>query len=706
MNRIALCVFIFALTCDVFADRACAAQLPQRYPYQKVLRDYLATLTEADFTVELKPLVFDEAFFKDPANVERYWMLFITPGTEAPDGSGILIAPKYFTLAAIEAGDKVNLGTGPKGAFLDPKNTVWWTQWDYPGNPYKGSKPLQLRSIAVAAADMMMQLEEHESGANLRSDYLGGSIIRWAYTYYVAKDVMPEAARKAYAAGLTKAFEWLEQLTPTGSGGSDMEFFQLVGMWYAADALGGDFPKRALARAHRVIDTITSKTGNEKHGGAFDASYQGIALRFLTWAAMLYNDPKIDQALHKMLVLKAYLSFPEPAKPAPALYGPTHFNTGTAAGAPNDQWAWVSRDFAMGMIDDLALYTIWARVGVPSEDVMRLAIKNGIARIATDKPSEVVPGPWVHVHWGMTLPFAFDHYKKGFYQRLVELAKTGSPLTKPIYSREKNFIRDLNGGGEFLAAKFDDYAVVLHTGAIASHWANGVSGKSGGSISAFWTPEAGSVILGRARATQSGTPDEWDDKNQRGPYTWLVNAITGKGSNGGYFSTARIQGITSKFEIHGDTIAVVTVSGDLAGATLADMNDELKGKVQYAREFRIDKSGLAVTSSLTTDGTDKITELWEMIPIFNGPKEAAMKTELRVNGQWVEATETPAEADRARVTRYGKAVSIALEKPLPMKIMPLNKPEETWHVTGRNLMIDLVGLLPNPRVKYRVTATP
>jgi len=28
-------------------------------------------------------------------------------------------------------------------------------------------------------------------------------------------------------------------------------------------------------------------------------------------------------------------------------------------------------------------------------------------------------------------------------------------------------------------------------------WANGVSGKSGGSLSAFWTPERGTAILGR-----------------------------------------------------------------------------------------------------------------------------------------------------------------------------------------------------------------
>ena len=155
-------------------------------------------------------------------------------------------------------------------------------------------------------------------------------------------------------------FEKREQRTAYGTGGSDMEFFQLVGMWYAGDALGADYPQRALARANLVIDTVTSNTGYEKHGGAFDVSYQGIALRFLTWAAMLYEDPNVNDALHKMIVLKSHLSLPEPDG---SLFGPTHFSTGTAQYAPADQWAWVSRVSAMSMNDNYGLHTIWARIG-------------------------------------------------------------------------------------------------------------------------------------------------------------------------------------------------------------------------------------------------------------------------------------------------------------------------------------------------------
>ncbi|MCX7414607.1 MAG: hypothetical protein NTW36_14355 [Planctomycetia bacterium] len=678
-----------------------AAQLPQRFPYQKTLRDYLATLTEADFTLELKPVTYVESHFADIDTVGRYWMLFLGGDLDVPDHKGIGVLPKHFTLAAIEAGAGANVSP-ERGGFMDPKEVAWWTQWDYPGNPYFGSKPLKLRAFVMAAADMIMQDEEHENGANLRSDYLGGSMIRFAYTYRATRDAVPESVSKAYAEGLTRMFEKLEKMPPRGSGGSDMEFFQLSGMWYAADALGDDFMKRAVTRAHVVIDTITSKTGYEKHGHAFDVSYQGIALRFLTWGAMLYRDDGVNAALHKMLVLKSHLSFPEPGG---GLYGPTHFNTGTAADAPGDQWAWVSRDFAMSMIDDLALYTIWSRVGLPDEAKMRDAVKAGIARIGGAETNAAAPGPWKEVHWTSTLNYAYDLYQPGFNVKLAGLAKAGSPLTKPLYSRPGNFIRDLNGGGEFLAAKFDDFAVVIHTGALALHWASGVSGKSGGAISALWTPVCGSAILGRCRATQSAAPDEWTDANKRGPYTWAVHAITGRGTKGNYFSSARILDAASQYKIDGDRSAVVTISGNLGTSATADPQDELKGTNLYTREIHIDKSGVSVASGLTLNAGDALQEVWEIIPAHCGPQAAAAEIAFRVNGAWQPATNAVVEADLVRITRYGAPVFVTLEKPRRMKASDGFEPGAHGNVAIRNIMIDLLPVSGQAAsVTYKITA--
>ena len=688
-------VVIMLLAADVGA-----APLAQRHPYQKTLREYFATLTEADFAVELKPVTYVEKHFADIDTVARYWMFFLTSQTDIPSHQGIRLPSKYFTLAAIESGGAVNVG----GGFMSSKDVAWWTQWDYPGNPYFRSKPAKLRAFVMAAADMMMQDEQHDNGGNLRSDFLGGSMLRYAYTYRVARDVVPDKVQKAYAEGLVRMFEKLEKMTPQGSGGSDMEFFQLSSMWYAADALGGDYMKRALARAKVVIDTITSKTGYEKHGGAFDVSYQGIALRFLTWGAMLYKDPTLNEALHKMLVLKSHLSLPEPNG---ALYGPTHFNTGTAGDAPNDQWAWVSRDFAMAMIDDMAFYTIWSRVSLPNEADLRAAVKSGIESLGGKDPFDATPGPWSEAHWNDTLNFAFDHYQPGFYKKLVDLARSASPLTKPLYAGNENFIRDLNGGGEFLAAKFNEYAVVIHTGAIATKWANGVSGKSGGGISAFWTPEGGTAILGRCRATQGDTFDEWTDAHKRGPYTWAVHAITGRGANGNYFSTARILDIGSKYTIDGKDSAVVAITGDLAGSSTADPQDELKGSVAYNREVRIDKNGVAVTSGLTLDGRDKLQELWEMIPVHCGPDAAAAEIAFRTGGKWQPATDAAVETDQIRITRYGKPVFIVLGKARHVKVPSGFEAGAYGGATIRNIMIDLLPVArQQASVAYKIARNP
>jgi hypothetical protein len=354
----------------------------------------------------------------------------------------------------------------------------------------------------------------------------------------------------------------------------------------------------------------------------------------------------------------------------------------------------------MSMIDDLALYTIWSRVGLPSEERMRAAVKAGIQQLVGTEPSPVAPGPWKEVHWVATLNFAHDLYHPGFYERLVGLAKDGSPLIKPLYNRKENFIHDLNGGGEFLAAKFDEYAVVIHTGPLATQWASGVSGKSGGGISAFWTPRCGTVLLGRCRPTQSEAPDEWTDENKRGPYTWAVHAITGRGTNGHYFSSARILDISSKYEIKGNKSAVVTIEGNLGSSATADPQDVLKGTNVYTRELRMDASGVAVKSGLTASSQDKLQELWEIIPVHFGPKDAA-EIAFRVKGQWQPAAAALVEADRVRITRYGTPIYIVLDKARCMKVVGGFEPRAHGDLAMRNIMIDLQSPQP-PSVAYKI----
>jgi len=421
---------------------------------------------------------------------------------------------------------------------------------------------------------------------------------------------------------------------------------------------------------------------------------------------MLYEDPTIDAALHRMLVLKSHLTLPEPDG---TLTGPTHFNTGTSADAPHDQWAWPSRDLAMSMVDDEALYAVWARIELPEEAAMKKRIVAQVVRLVPATPLDKTPGPWKETHWVNTLNFAHDHYRAGFYQRLHQLAQANSPLTRSPFDRDADFITDLNGGGEFLAARIRNVGVILHTGRLADKWANGVSGKSGGGLSAFWMPGRGTVILGRCRATQSETPDEWTDANDRGPYTWAVHAITGRGANGNYFSTARLLTVDSERRVNGTTESVGTITEELSSSKWADPEDELKGRVVYRREYRINKGGAAFKSGLTTDGTDRFQELWELIPIHMGYPErrSPVVTEVMLrsnNGEWQPAGETPAEADQVRLTRYGQHAYIVFDKPHQMKLSPEVNAREFGRESVRNLMVDALGKDGSPKtLGYRVT---
>ena len=148
-----------------------AAPLAQRHPYQKTLRDYLATLTEADFAVELKPVTYVADYFKDVDTVARYWMFFLTPPYEIPSHQGICLPAKYFTLAAIESGGAVNVG----GGFMSAKDVAWWTQWEYPGNPYFRSKPAKLRALRreTRPPDLCWG-----GGGGPRRGLVGGGVVR------------------------------------------------------------------------------------------------------------------------------------------------------------------------------------------------------------------------------------------------------------------------------------------------------------------------------------------------------------------------------------------------------------------------------------------------------------------------------------------------------------------------------------------------
>ena len=216
------------------------AQLPQTHEYQVTIRNYLAGITLADLDVTLTPVTYDDAYLSSNDELHATWLALEDIGrVPTVDMSGIRVASLHFSLSQLERDGQVYMRVGRNSDFMDPINTAWWADWDYPGNPYYGSSAVKLRAFVAAAVDLMMTDQELESSIDhQRSDFAGGYLTKFAYVYYVVKDILPADVQAAYETGLIKIFERLETYHPYGAGGADMETMQLPGLWVRRP--GGD----------------------------------------------------------------------------------------------------------------------------------------------------------------------------------------------------------------------------------------------------------------------------------------------------------------------------------------------------------------------------------------------------------------------------------------------------------------------------------
>ena len=130
------------------AQAARPVALPQDHPYQVALRDYLATLTEADFALELKPLAFGEAWVEEDEALHRLWIAT----RSLPTTQGLTLAPDNFLLSSIESAEGVRTAA-PRGrgrVSITPTHS-WWAE-GYRATPYAARAPCGNPAFVVAAA--------------------------------------------------------------------------------------------------------------------------------------------------------------------------------------------------------------------------------------------------------------------------------------------------------------------------------------------------------------------------------------------------------------------------------------------------------------------------------------------------------------------------------------------------------------------------
>lgn len=688
------------------ADAPLRTRLPDEKPYQQALRAHLATLTEKDFTHG----VTEPVKAVTPANADdayRLWLLtldlprvgVIMHGARLAPGA--TLPPSQFILANIE--DPVR---GIIQPAIWPEPLTWLANWNYPGNPYFGSRALKLRAFVAASVDMLMFDDLHLHSAapmHNRADWFAPHLLMYAYVFNATHEVLASEAAAAYRECLKGMMKRVAAWGPRHDE-NYLDTISVLAMRLAATAVGdADSMKLAetYARSYFNDPDCFNPAGYFPEQGCLDAGFNGLSLYYATWLALAALDWDFAQeAAKKAWHIRACLIFPEPDG---KLTGPSHFNSRTGSDAAIDQWDFAFRVVAASYLTPEAM----AQARFPDEEQLKAApskvagaVESQVHNYPGDKNLQrETSGPWRWMLYPNSPQFpmtnvAFDFYPKGFYARRAKLAAENAPALKFPFARDGDFTETF--GSALLAAKRPTYGVIIHTGPVSEFKGEGhveftgPYGLSGGSLSGFWTRETGPVILGRRAGMQFPNnptpnfdlPEKWR--------SWPVNAVAGSTSAGKLFTSARIQQPKAAFE--GEK---VTVSGTIPPGAIGS-DKALTGKIDFTRRFTVRSSHLEVETTLTGDGADSIAELYEVIPVYHrnamGQPETVRTTiEFKAGGKWSPATEQFTEGVEAiRLSRFTGSVLITFDKPRRVKLAPEWVDGFMSRATCRNVLIDLL----------------
>ncbi|MBI2441856.1 MAG: hypothetical protein HYV35_10855 [Lentisphaerae bacterium] len=682
---------------------AMAGLLPQDHDYQKVLRTFMATLTEQDFAHGVTNDLTALSAIEDSEVRYRTYIYTLMPQPLVGTKRGVpaINAPAaLFTLAAIETTN------GVMRAPVYPEALISFVLWDYPGNPYRNSRALKLRAFVAAAVNLMML---DKTGGPGRSDWMGYQLVCSAAPYPGFKDVLLPEVRKAYEDGLKKLGGRLIGWGPRGEE-ANLDMIVPLGLWYAGQVCNDPaFTREAEAYARKMLadPRYFHPAGYCIERGGLDIGFQGMANYFAVGLALGSDWPFAQEAVERIYRLRAHLLLPEPDG---KLTGPTHFNTRTGSDAMKDQWDYAPRDIGAAMITDEAARFVTApttdqlaaAAGARAGAFNRQIHENPKGADGKFMPNDAIANtPWKFTMWPSwdfpaAINFACEFYRKGSYAHRLDLEQKNSPFLKSPFLGAGAFVT--NFADAFVVSRQKTYAAILHTGPVGAQdpedglfQFSGPLGFGGGQLSAFWTPETGSVILGRRRG------QHWEQSFDTNEVwrTWPIHAVSGCTAEGKVFTSARIlrPEATHSASKAGFTIRV---GGLIAGDQLAQTN-VLQGTIEYARTFKVGDKGLVIETRVKGDGKDMLAELVETFPVFlydkNLNTNATVAIEVQSGRKWIPATpEYQDKVTAVKLTRYSGAVLIVFDRPQRVKLSPSDwKDTFLTRAVCRNLMVDLLG---------------
>lgn len=686
-------------------------RLPQDAPWQVTLRDWLAQWKSEDFIIQGTQFTLPETYRQSSdERIYRDWIVLGHPGRE-PVTAGFLATPDSFTLGRIE-GDAIR-------CFPEPAALAWWIQFDFPGNPFHGSQSGMRRALVLAIVDLLMLETSHDDPRNIKPDFMGANLGTWAYTYRICESQLPTDVQDAYKRGMQHYLVLMERIAPR-DGNSNMDMREIATL-AELDHVYADDPamhQRLVELARRILfghPTRGPETSDPRRGtfhpagyiGEADGpetSYNGISLYHLAEAAMISRgDPDWDafmpEVIRRMVRFKAFNTFPEPDG---RWEGPSSWATRTNDPYVRDQRDRPWRAFAEAMLTDEAFFRLradgvaitdrafgFADRATMLEDMEKCIVRfNRAPRLPETWKANEVP-VWQEAHWPADLPYTWDHYVDGSYQRIQRLIESRDESLLPPFSRSQDFNLDFDE--EFWMVKRGSvgFQVEAIPHGSRSYLQGGSGALAGGSLAAFWTEKTGVVVLGRL-------PDKWNYVTWDKIDSWPTHHLWGRAADGPAFSSARQWHPWVHFETSQEP-PQVHVLGSLGPTQTVEREDLLDpGQVYYRRQFTLRENGLHVHSELLSLGSDEITELWESLPIFlNEAKQDAesdTSIEFCVGNEWQPgSTKLTSNVTAVRARRFGGTVFIDFDEPRRVALSEILTTQYQKKDRLRNLKIDLVG---------------
>lgn len=735
-------MFLAVVTLLTLSPRhLCAEEPAWREPWQKGLTAWLQSLVETDVTVGEK--TFDWSHF-DPEELHRtshlatgayspYWIAATAlripdkdflwkGGLWREDGSPQDVLKPY----GIKTG-QMWIPTVPTIA----DSLAWLYTWDRPWNPYKGDRAVALRAAVISMVDLIMlreNLHYYTSGEEgcyqppfgVRACDSGFLLTYNAYCFLQVADALPQQTRKDWADGIRWYAEYNLQAPPGGP--ENMRLSVPVGIYYAGMALGDESYKQAAVKLmDRMIAEYFRRPGYLADAGIPDGSYNGISLHRLAEFWAISGSRNVLETMRKSYDLKAYLTLPEPDG---STLSPSHFNARCKDGFDNDQYQ--GREaIILEEVPTAGLFLKKTWLSAQDEQDMIQHLTNVIRN---DNLFVKKPYLWnLDYRWDAVLALPYVLYQPRDEQSMDAIIHKN--LESPV-EKEDRYTK--NFGDEFYVVRRPGYAAIFYAGP-AVPYDNGATnlfkmlgeeggymmGFGGGGLSAFWTPQSGSLLLGRMTACEgyerkSKVVDGMDYLIS-GWQDWLTNQIVGETKEGKILTSARTQSPRSRLAKDGSKLEI---RGKIPRQSKRQ-GDILEAELSYQRTYLFDDQGIDCALEIQTDKPLELRSLFETLPILVGQKNLDRNADavsgptdwqfLGTDGKPIEPADNRVENVRKiSLSRFNGGGMILFEAPVTISLTSVEATSVQLSLThGRTLLINLPTTLEPGKpvqLKYRLVA--